>query len=69
MVAGKRSPAAIRAMHAWRETNDQEARARITKWRYRPAVVVGVSLTDRIKKVRQARAISTVFIEYGGVQT
>lgn len=69
MIARERATSAVRAMHAGRKANNQKPRADITKWRYGPTVIAGVTVIDSIEKGRQTRAGATVFIEYCGVQS
>ena len=67
MVSGKRAASPVRPMHPGGEANDQETCTHVTKWRYRPTVIFGVSIFDTIQKSSQPRTGTTVLIEYSCV--
>ena len=64
MIASKWTARSIRSVHPGRKTNDQEACIAAAERRYRPAVIVGITLVNVIKKLRKSRALSAFFVEY-----
>ena len=64
MVAGKRAPGAVGSVHAGREPHDEKSRRRIAEWRYRTAIVILMIGIDRIEKLRQSRAGTTISVKY-----
>jgi hypothetical protein len=63
MVAGKRSPGSIGAMHARGQADKNNTRVRIAERRNRPAVVIGFLDVDNIQKRRKPRAAPAINIK------
>jgi hypothetical protein len=63
MVAGKRPPRAVCAVHSRRKANDKETRVRSAKRGYRAAVVVRVLRLDPVQKTGQPRTTAAVPVE------
>ncbi len=68
MVARERPAAAVGAMHAGRETYNQEARIRLAERRHRATMVVRVTFLNLIQERGKPRASPTLQIKNGFVQ-
>ncbi len=66
-VAGEGAAAAVGAVHAGREADDQKLGVRVAKRRHRPGMVGGIAGVDVIQKRGEARAGTAVGIEIHGV--
>jgi hypothetical protein len=55
IVAGKWTPSAVGAVHAWGKPHHQEASCRIAKRQYRPGVVIGMAVTYVGEEASEAR--------------
>src|SRR5271157_3911615 len=63
MVAGKRPSRSIRAMHARRETDDEQPRVGITEGRHRLAEVIGLLVMHPIEKSGKSGTAPAIRIE------
>lgn len=64
VIAGERSPGAVCSVHAGSETDDQQSRLGISKWRDRLGVVLGVLTSYLRKMARQPWAVATISREF-----
>ena len=67
MVAGERASAAVGAVHARCEADDQQGRCRVAKRRHRARVVIGMLRAHLVEKVGEAWTGPAVRIKTGGV--
>ena len=63
MVAGEWPAGAIRAVHAWRETDDEQSMARAAEGSHGAAVISRMPRPDFIEEVRETRAEPAIRIE------
>jgi hypothetical protein len=66
VVAGERTPRAVGAVHAGRETDDQPAWVCIAESRYRGRVITGVALSGVLAEFGQPRAFAAACVEQCG---
>ena len=64
MVARERSSSAVRAVHARRQSNNQETRFAVAERRHRFAVVIRVALVDVVEELREPRAGAAGCVEH-----
>jgi hypothetical protein len=57
-VTGKRASAAVGAMHAGRQPDDQQMRSVVAKGRHRTRVIPGVGNANLIEECGEARTVA-----------
>src|SRR5882757_1875776 len=63
MIAGKGPAGPVGAMHAGRQADENDARARVAEGRHRATVVVGFFGVNGIEKCRETRAAPAIGVK------